>query len=79
MSVEAEAAVTRDELKSALEHIEHAFYQKLITGLEAWGNVLLARIDALEQRVLDELKRRLVSETPCPRCHGKLVLPTTDG
>jgi hypothetical protein len=39
----------------ALERLEHRFDQKLMTGLEAWGNVLLARIDAHEQRVLTEL------------------------
>jgi hypothetical protein len=40
-----------------LETLDQKFDQKLRTGLEAWGNVLLARIDASEQRLLTELAR----------------------
>ena len=60
--------VTRGELRQELAQLEDRFEQKLDKleqkldqkfrgGLEAWGEMLLTRIDASEQRLLAELAR----------------------
>jgi hypothetical protein len=52
-----ELAQLENRFDQKLSQLENRFDQKLRTGLEAWGNVLLARIDASEQRLLTELAR----------------------